>query len=315
MKRFTVIQVGLLGLLLAGGEVASAAPILISISGDTQQGPLQGIPRQVNQINTANSTAGELYDLGDGSQGFIGGLTFRPLDALLYSIHNDGYGSNTMVAFAANGGGSFDSFAHFLPDGFFYGLTYCETLDRFYALYTQGLGYVTFMEIDAAGQSATPVFDYAPAWGVSLGGMTWGPSGLEGLFINEQGQWQIHQIDLGGQQVTAVGQGFGGYLSGGFYYDPAAGTYYAIDLDFSANGTLVTLDPGTGTASAQFGVGQGYYYGALTSIADELTGEGPGDGPGGTPGEVPEPGTWAMAGIGIILLAASHSRRRQKHNQ
>lgn len=304
MKRFATIPTGVLGLLLAGGQLAMAAPILVAISGDTQQGPLLGVPRQVNQFNPAVPAAGEVFDLGNGSQGFIGGLTYRPTDGLLYSIYNDGFGGNTLAAIPHNGGGIYDSFASFLPDGFFYGLTYLLSMDRFYALYTQGLGFVTFMEIDAVGQTATPVFDYAPAWGLGLGGMTWGPSGLEGLFTDAQGMWHIHQIDLNGHQVTATGQSFGGYLSGGFYYDPTAGSYYAIDLDFSSNGTLVTLDPGTGGVNPLFGVGQGYYYAAMTSIGDEIAGEGPDEDPDDTPGQTPEPSTWAMCATAGVLLAA-----------
>ncbi len=311
MKRFQAIPSVLLGLLMAGGTMVQAAPILLSISGDTQQGPLLGVPLQVNQINPASSAAGELYDLGDGSQGFIGGLTLRANYGMLYSIYNDGFGTNTLASFSYNGGGSFNSFAGILPDGFFYGLTYSEPADRFYALYSQGLGYVTFMEIDDAAQTATPVFDYAPAWGLSFGGMTWGPSGLEGLFSDGQGGWRIYQIDLAGQQVNPTGQSFGGYLSGGLYYDPIADAYYGIDLDFAANGTLVTLDPNSGAATSLYGVGQGYYYGALTAIGDENPGQGPGGDPDDTrAGQVTEPSTWAMSVIGAVLLAEARRCRK-----
>ena len=86
-----------------------SAPLLVSISGDTQTGPLNGVPREVNQISTTGGSAVDLFDLGDGSQGFLGGLAYRASDGLLYSIANDGLGNSTFVNFSAAGSGAASS--------------------------------------------------------------------------------------------------------------------------------------------------------------------------------------------------------------
>jgi hypothetical protein len=293
-----------------------SAPILVSISGDTQPGPLNGVPREVNQINTASTSAVDLFDLGDGSQGFLGGLTYRASDGLLYSIANDGFGNNTLASFSPGGAGAFTPASDFLPDGFYYGLTYNPTGDVFYALYTQFLGYVTFVQINSGTETVTPLFDYYPGGFFGLGGMTWGPNGLQGLFMNDQYQFQIFDVDLANQQVTAVGQGFTAYLPGGFYYDPVGGAYYAIEVDNNSEGTLVTLDPTTGGVAGQFGIGQGYYYTNLTSIGNLISG-GDGSGPGGGtgPGDgaaVPEPSGWLMLSTGAALIAVGKWARMRR---
>ena len=273
-----------------------SSPLLFSISGDTQNGPFQGVPREVNMLSTGADLEADLFDLGDGSLGFSGGLTYRHTDNLFYSIANDGFGNNTLVSFSVNGSGTFSPHSDFLADGFYYGLTYNPSSDVFYALYTQFLGYVTFVEINADSETVTPIFDYAPASPFGLGGMTWGPTGMQGLFTNSQFQFQIFDIDLAGQQLSAVGQGYAGYLVGGFYYDPVSAAYYAIQTDDQANGTLVTLDPTLGAVNQQFAIGQGYYYTNLTGWDTN---------PGNGTGAVPEPGSWVLISTGAALLAVS----------
>ncbi len=276
----------------------SAAPILVGMSWDTQAGPTSGIPRQVNQLNTGNSTATELFDLGNGSQGFISGLTYRETDSLLYSIAFDGMGGNRLVSFDPDGDGSYTAYSNFLPSGLYYGLTYSPDDDLFYVMHTLQNGYGTFYSIDAETETATALFNYYPHMGFSIGGFTWGPHGLQGLISEGGGNWRIYDVDLAGNTVNPTSSTFTGYYSGGFYYDPVTGGYYAITTGTDSMGTLVQLNPATGSATPLLTAGSGYYYIGLTGIGHTSTNPDPDP----DPSEVPEPSSLMMAALGSALI-------------
>lgn len=290
----------ILQLILASALIhtLSAAPVLVAMSWDTQAGPASGVPRQVNQLNTGNSTATELFDLGNGNQGFISGLTYRETDSLLYSIAFDGIGENRLVSFDPDGDGSYSSFSDFLPSGLYYGLTYSPDDNLFYVMHTLQNGYGTFYSIDAETETATALFDYYPHMGFSIGGFTWGPNGWQGLISEGGGNWRIYDVDLANNTVTPTSSTFTGYYSGGFYYDPVSFNYYAIATGTNSIGTLVQLDPATGSTTPLLTAGSGYYYMGLTGIGHTSTNPDPNP----DPAEVPEPSSMMLAALGSALI-------------
>jgi hypothetical protein len=94
-----------LGFLLAvSGASLTAEPFLFTIGPDNNF-----VPRSFTSISVDASSVTSLFNLGDGSLGFNGGLTFRPTDGLFYAIANDGSGNSTIQSFSLAGAGTLTS--------------------------------------------------------------------------------------------------------------------------------------------------------------------------------------------------------------
>src|SRR5262249_53621952 len=70
------------------GIALHAEPVFYAISGD-----IAGVPRQFDAISIAGAgSVSSPFNLGDGSVGFTGGLTYRASDNRFYAIYSDSGG-------------------------------------------------------------------------------------------------------------------------------------------------------------------------------------------------------------------------------
>lgn len=66
-------------------------------------GDLLGVQREFQSIDPTTAGATWLFELGDGSASFSGGVAFSPQDALFYVISNDWSGASTLQRFTLAG--------------------------------------------------------------------------------------------------------------------------------------------------------------------------------------------------------------------
>jgi hypothetical protein len=94
-----VNSVGVLGTGFNGGLAFRPSDgLLYAISGDAV-----GVQRAVQSVNPGTAAATLMFQLGDGSAAFTGGLAFSSAD-LFYTISSDWMGNSTLQSFTLGGG-------------------------------------------------------------------------------------------------------------------------------------------------------------------------------------------------------------------
>ena len=245
-----------------------------------------GTPRAFTSL-TASGTSTLRFNVGDGSLGFNGGVTFRPGDGLFYAVANDFTGASSLVSFAGNGGGTSTSVAA-LGNGFLGGLAYSQADDAFYAIASDMFGNSRLMRISASGT----VTDVAAIGVGFFGGLTLHP--LDGLLYAISGddlgvQRNLSSITTSGSVTSlfALGDGLLAF-DGGLAVD-ASGVFFVVSNDSFGASTLNTFalgDGGVSLAPVDGPFGQGFSNRGLVV----------------TPTEVPAPAPLSLTAIAMIAL-------------
>jgi hypothetical protein len=283
--------------LLFAAATVHGIPVTYAIGPD-----INTVPRGFNQIS--NSVTG-LFDLGDGSAGFDGGITYNPSNSLFYAIANDGLGNSTLDSFSLGGGGNVSPVIS-LGQGFLGGLTYDFSDGNLYAVSTDfNSGHSSFDQISIGGASVTPLFDLGSAFGgLFIGGLTFDSN--NGLFYAMSADINgvsrvFNAIDPGNNSVTPLftfGDGSVAY-NGGLLFNPGDGLFYLISNDGLGNSTLNSFDlGGGGNPSPVLTLGSGFSNVGLTQI----------------PG-VPEPSARFPMAAALIALAAAVRRFKSKSKE
>lgn len=246
-----------------------------------------GAPNNFTSI-TGTGVATPLFDLGDGSLAFNGGLAYHAGSDLFYGIANDWLGNSSLVSFSASGGGASTTIGA-LGQGFVSGLAYSSTEDRLYAISTSSSGSSVLNWIDFAG-AVHEAGDLGTGFN---GGLTFRVS--DGLLYAFSGgasggvQREFKSIDPSSASVTDLFElGDGSFsFSGGVAYNPHDGLFYAVSNDWSGASTLqsFTLD-GPGSLNTISGIGGGYWNVGLAE----------------RPVAMPEPHSWETLALTLFML-------------
>ncbi|MBI3681032.1 MAG: PEP-CTERM sorting domain-containing protein [Acidobacteria bacterium] len=263
---------------------------LYSIGPDTD--PVFPVPRSLYSM-TAGGAATRLFDLGNGSLGFNGGLAFDPGSDLFYSIANDGFGSSSLVSFSLAGGASLQTIAP-LGSGFASGLAY-DTSDGFlYAISNDGSGNSTLNRISTGG-----VVSALGSLGMGFyGGLTFRPA--DGLLYAFSAD--VFGVQRAFNSITPVasptvitpfllGDGSESF-NGGFAFSEQGGLFYAISNDWLGASRLQTFTLNGGLAPVG-GIPGGFINVGLVAVAP-----------------VPEPSSWLL--VVTCLVAGLLVRRRPR---
>ncbi len=249
-------------------------------------------PRGFYSISTGG-VATWLFDFGDPTLGFNGGLAFHPGSNLFYAIANDSLGASSLVSFSPWGGGAFTTIGP-LGQGFISGLAYNSSDGYLYGISSDWLGNSSLSRIGLNGV-VTPV----GASGIGFyGGLTFRPS--DGLLYGFSGdsygvQREFQSIDPGTAVATwqfELGDGSASF-SGGVAWVTADGLFYVISNDGSGS-TLQTLTL-AGTLTPIGGIGGGFWNVSLAAA---------------TP--IPEPSLWLPLAAALMagLLVRMRARAR-----
>ncbi len=289
MRTTAILWLGLLPVLCGIG--LQGAPIFYSISGD-----MAGIPRQFNSISIAGAgTVSSPFNLGDGSAGFTGGLTYRASDNKFYAIYSGGDGSSTLSSFSLGGSGAVSSlFA--VGNGFSGGLAFDGADGFFYALSQDFNGFSTLNRISLAG-NVNPLFGLGLGF---TGGLTF--DSADGFFYalsqDANGFSALNRISLAGNVSALFGLGFG--FTGGLTFNPADSFFYAISNDNLANSALNRISLAGSVTTLPVVLGQGYEASGLTVVNSVSI--------------VPEPSTLSLIALGSMLIGLGIARRRRDGN-
>jgi hypothetical protein len=251
---------------------ACAASLLYSIGPDSTGSTPSGF-----YSVTTGGTATWLFDLGDGTLGFNGGLAYRAGTNVFYAIANDSAGNSSLVSFSASGASTITTIAS-LGQGFLGGLAYNSANDSLYAISNDISGNSTLHQVGLTG-TASAVGSLGSGF---YGGLTFNPAngllygfsadawGTQREFqeINPATAAAAWQFELGDGSVS---------FNGGLAYSPGTDLFYVISND-AWGSTLQTLAL-SGTLAAVSGIGGGFWNVALAGPLDA-----------GAP--VPEPAMW-----------------------
>jgi hypothetical protein len=273
--------------LLAGtflSAAAYAAPVLFAIGANQS-----GVPNQLVQIDVANSAVNPVVTLGDGSQSFAGGLIRAATLDLFGAFMNSGNGETVFVFLTSTGTITpFLPFPEFSPGG----LTQRSSPNATF-----------WTSNDSNGNSTLTGSD--PLIGGPIGtGFTGGlayreaNNTLYAIRNDANGNSTLHYFDTASSQMVQLGINLGSGFLGGLAWDPAADLFYAIGSDSNANATLYRFAAGDATATALFGIGQGYLYAALTVLPDS------------EPAGVPEPSTYLLTAAALLAAALVNRNAR-----
>lgn len=253
-----------------------ADALLYSIGADSS-----GIPRSFTAITPAG-TAQPVFDLGDGSVAFLGGIAFHAPSNLFYAIANDSSGNSNLVSFSISGGGTFTSIAS-LGQGFLSGLTFGGAADQLFAISTDSFGQSILNTITVTGV-VTPI----GILGVGFyGGLSYRSD--DGLLYAISGdsfgvQRQFHSIDsatAGATFLFSLGDGSSAF-SGGVAWDASSGLFYVIANDSFGTSTLQSFTlSGDSSRTVISPIGVGFGNAALTLA----------------PVAIPEPATWMLCAL------------------
>ncbi|MBI4877169.1 MAG: hypothetical protein HY822_21250 [Acidobacteria bacterium] len=195
------------------------------------------VPRTFNSISTGGVTT-PLFDLGDRSLGFTGGLAFNPDNNLFYAIANDSSGNSSLVSFSRSGGGYVPIGS--LGAGFFSGLAY-NTLDH--SLY--GISSGSELNRIGIGGAVTPLGSLGAGY---FGGLTYrSADGLLYAFSADDWGTQrvFHSIAPDASAVTelfSLGDGTVSF-NGGVAFNEQDGLFYAIANDGLGDSSLQRFTP------------------------------------------------------------------------
>jgi hypothetical protein len=274
----------------------TAGPILYSVAGDGN-----GVPRSVKRIDTNTSSTTGVVDLGDGSMGFGGGLTYDSGSGTFYTMSDDGVNPSVLSSFVTAGAGAFSPV---LPAGygFFGGLAQSSSTDFFAIVLDPNAFSYLYSLSTAGGGSVTQVMrlDYGFNGGLALNSSS---GMLYAISNDENGTSTLNSIDPVAKTFSpfnglTLGQGF----LGGLAFDPGSNLLYALASDPFANSTLYSIDLNGNpqpTVTQLFDTGQGFLNASLTI---------------GPPGQIvsvdtPEPCSLGLTLLGLTLCVV---RRRSK---
>lgn len=264
---------------------SQAAP-LYAISGDSF-----GNPRQVSTFPPAGP-ATALFNLGDGSLGFTGGLAYSSADSVFYTIASNGFGASSLYSFDLTGTLT-PRFA--LGDGFFGGLAWSPVDGFLYAVQNDVDGFSSIYRLDPSGQTSTYLFTVRQGL---TGGLTFSAADgdLYGIVNDPLGNSTLMRIVIASGSFAAAGPPLGTGFLGGVAFDAATGGFYAINMDNFGVSTLQAIVT-SGLGSVTPGPELGYGYAAASLSFGPAT-------------NTPEPATWWLTGLGLAGFVAS---RRRKH--
>jgi hypothetical protein len=270
-----------------GGGLVHAGTILYSIGGDNS-----GVPRVFTSIPLGGAPA-TLFNLGDGSAGFNGGLTYRSSDSHFYAISNDNTGFSTLDSFALGGGGVYQPLFG-VGFGFTGGLTYDSADGFFYAISNDQQGFSTLNKISLSG-AVNPLFGLGFGF---MGGLTFDP--LNGLFYAISGDMNgvprvFNSISLGGvvAPLFSLGDGSLGF-NGGLAFNSGDGLMYVISNDGAGNSTLKSFALAGGPISSGPALGQGFNNAGLALVV--------------IGNAVPEPSSGLPLGVAFLVALYMHRR-------
>lgn len=270
----------------------ASADVFYSIGPD-----VLGQPRSLNSIPSGGGAPTSLFDLGDGSLGFNGGLTVGPGNQF-YAVANDGLGNSTLQSFTLGGGGALTNVLS-LGSGFLNGVTYDSADGFLYAVSTDSTGDSLLNRIDLNTSSVSAVKDLGVGFeggGLFNGGLTFDSSDGQLYAIGFDGgsgaSRALYSISTSTFSVTSLFNLGDGSVSfnGGVLFNPADGLFYAIANDGAGNSTLDSFTLGGGGAfNTISSLGSGFNNVGLTEIP-------------ATAG-VPEPPSWLLlAALGSMIL-------------
>ena len=225
-----------------------------------------------------------VFNLGDGSLGFTGGLAYNPATSLFYTIASDGLGASSLYSFDLTGSLAlqFD-----LGTGFFGGLALNSGDGYLYAAQNDFEGTSSIYRLDVTGQTSTYLFSMRQGL---TGGLTYNSAdgNLYGIVNDPLGNSSLMQITIGTGAYAAMSPPLGTGFLGGVAYDAATNGFFAINMDMFGASTLnsiVTGDPGSVTPGPF--LGYGYAAAGLTYGPDA---------------SIPEPATCLLTAAGLGLL-------------
>jgi hypothetical protein len=274
---------------------AATAGVLYTIGPDTSF-----TPRSFTALLAGG--AAPLFNLGDGSLAFNGGLTYRATDGRFYAVANDGGGNSSLESFNLAGAGTLTMNMN-LGAGFLSGLTSDSSDGNLYAIADDPLsGDSSLDRISLGGASVTPVVDLGVGFeggGLFTGGLTFDPG--NGLFyvLSADGfgiSRVFSSIALNGTVTPLFNLGDGSVsFNGGLLFDPSSGQFYAISNDSLGNSTVDTFTlGGAGVFTPLISIGQGFNNVGLAE----------------TPA-TPEPSCLALVGLGLLAASlVTHRRSR-----
>lgn len=255
-----------------------------------------GQPSRVVGIDADTSSTFTLFDLATDSAGFSG-LTYDPNDGMFYAVMDDGSGNSSLVKFSPSGGGAFSAVMALgysnLTLAFNGGLVFDNNDGDFYSISNSPTGSSVLFRIDAGAGTVQRLTEALP---LSFnGGLTVNPDGtLAGIRNDSNGNSSLYRFTLGtntaiASPVALLGVGFYGGLTWN------GGTLYALSSDFTALGTVNSIDA-SGNPTPLFDAGYGFLNAGMTTIPAAGT---------------PEPATVTLAGLALCGFSLVLRRRRR----
>ena len=273
------------GVLLVSAAVPRAhGATLLAIGSD----PSTFVPDQLTLANIVAQTVTPLATLGDGSLGFNGGLTFGPGSGL-YAIANDSSGAGSLYLVQLSGTLLLVGSPGGLGFGFYGGLTFDPQDGLFYAAVNDPSGNTSLYSVTAAGVSA-PV---GQSLGTGFSGLAFDPA--NGLFYgignDNNGLSTLYDFSLFGPVTAVAPLGFG---FGGLTYDAAGDLFWAIAPVSNSGARVFQIATGGAESGPLLTLGDGFVELAAPAAS------------------APEPGSWAAAGSGLLVLAGMMRILRRK---
>lgn len=183
-----------------------------------------------------NRTRSELQRWGAASVSLPGGLAYVPSTNKYWTIAERkgrsmlGWFDKTNFGSAIDTAKLHDS-GLFLTSGFWRGLTYDVSRERFYALHASGFGAYEVRELDPESGMVTNLLTGPRA---AFGGLTsLGGGMLTALFAADPNEgFRMYRIDLESRRVTPFGESLGVMMNGGLKWDGETNSQY-----FAVGGT------------------------------------------------------------------------------
>jgi hypothetical protein len=289
-------------------SAATAGVLLYSVGPDGYS-----IPDRLFSFSSSDNTHETwVWDLGNGSLGFNGGLTYRAANGSLYAVANDYLGNGELVNFGLDGRGLTSILALTSGVGWYGGLSAGPADNVFYAIGTAwDTGVPAIYQINPASSAVNRLFNVGDGALGFNGGLTY--DSKDGLFYaiaaDGSGASFLYSIDTGTSSVTpitAVTLGTG--YTGGIAYD-ANDVFFAIQNDSDGYSSLQKITLGTDpSVSNVYGFSWpdnwGYWNAGLTF------------GPENGPQPIPEPATGLLVGLTLAgarlarFLIRPHSKQK-----